>query len=101
MMPDLAKYLTVSHASKLVSLVVVLISSGAYGANTVAISPLQVWVSPHAVPLDSNGASTAGTRMLLRDNQAWVDPDGAITLYWHDATKVLTPDGSRRSPILR
>ncbi|WP_183129172.1 DUF3857 domain-containing protein [Sphingomonas sp. PP-F2F-G114-C0414] len=40
-----------------------------------------------------NERSTSGTRMLLRDNQAWFDPDGVTTLYWDDATKVLTPDG--------
>lgn len=71
---------------------VFLLASTASAQNMIVAAPPS-WVVTHIIPAVSNTPSTAGTRMLLRDNQTSIDADGTGTIYWDDATKVLTPDG--------
>lgn len=65
----------------------------ARAAETFSIVPPPAWVRANAIPASLSETSTAETRMLLRDNQASVDPDGTSTSYWDDATKVVAPEG--------
>ncbi|PTS89730.1 hypothetical protein DBR17_02775 [Sphingomonas sp. HMWF008] len=72
---------------------IMLLSNAARATETFSVSPPPAWVLPHGIPADVENSSTAGTRTLLRDNQASFSPDGTSAIYWDDATKVLTPEG--------
>ncbi|WP_010186894.1 DUF3857 domain-containing protein [Sphingomonas sp. PAMC 26605] len=65
-----------------------------------SIAPAPAWITRHAIPADNGSAAAGGITMLLRDNQAAFDADGATTIGWDDATKVVTPDGLSKAANL-
>lgn len=68
--------------------------------DSFSITPAPGWVTRHAIPADTGTAAAGGVTMLLRDNQAAFDADGATTIAWDDATKVVAPDGLSKAANL-